>query len=258
MEFEVTLALIIYYHSLISTTALFNKWLVFLYFRFLMFVIEQTDVSIQSNIGALIYMNELKQSNKVLLSIKNYQVVWISALIIAQKVFESLPKKTSEFQILQPTLDPSLFDQSEMLLLMMLDYNTSISPTLYTIYYFELLGVMNARTRVVQNHFNTSKPLTKREAQDIMSQKQYSFRVKRNNSASLVSGMAKDALAKEESSHLNLLPSVDGDAFLLPRVFPRLPNPAYAPARTASRTLEDLSPDVMHGRGGLFVIPSCP
>jgi len=100
--------------------------------------------------------------------------------------------------------------------------------------------------------------LTKREAQDIMSQKQYSFRVKRNNSASLVSGMAKDALAKEESSHLNLLPSVDGDAFLLPRVFPRLPNPAYAPARTASRTLEDLSPDVMHGRGGLFVIPSCP
>lgn len=94
--------------------------------------------STECNVIALVYLNRMSSTNQLSLSMQNWRCVWLTCIILAQKMWDDRPLKTSAFTQLVPPLQKKDLRNFETKALELLDYSIGVKPALYVKYYFEL------------------------------------------------------------------------------------------------------------------------
>jgi len=187
--------------------------------------------------------------------------------MIAQKIWEVEPKKIFDFRILHPTLNPTILGRMEINFLMMLDFNTFISPSLYTIYYFELMTLSNTRTFAVQKKLCYMKPLRKYEGERVLYSSHGNIPLTKNKSIHQMAEIASAVLqAVKADMDIGSSPHLVFDKRVsLSTDFPQKSSPqkSWSSLRSyvfekMSKTLEDFIPSMLFRGNGFFLIPSCP
>lgn len=107
-------------------------------YRFLALLSSSACYSAQCNIIALIYLNRITSRNKIALTMKNWRGLWTSSVILAQKVWDDRPMKTSNFAQFLPGVSKEQLRALELRAFTLLDYNAQVKPSVYAKYYFEL------------------------------------------------------------------------------------------------------------------------
>jgi hypothetical protein len=87
---------------------------------------------------ALVYINRVTAMNQILLTHINWRSIWLVVIMLAQKVWDDRPLRTSDFVRLLPDIDSKILRELEYQALTMLKYITGVKPSLYAKYYFEL------------------------------------------------------------------------------------------------------------------------
>jgi len=80
----------------------------------------------------------MSSSGQLSLSMRNWRCVWLTCVILAQKMWDDRPLKTSAFTQLVPPLEKKHLRNFESKALELLDYSIGVKPALYVKYYFEL------------------------------------------------------------------------------------------------------------------------
>lgn len=106
--------------------------------RFTTYISSRAGLSGECNIIALIYINRLTNMAHFPLTKSNWRGIWLSCLIIAQKVWNDNPIRTSSFASMFPNLDKKTLRDWEVATLNGLKFSTNIKQSLYAKYYFEL------------------------------------------------------------------------------------------------------------------------
>ncbi len=100
------------------------------------------------------------------LSNKNWRCLWTSAILLAQKIWDDVPYKSSAFaEILQGPVSKLMVRNWELNFLSLLQLSTSVSATLYATYYFELRSFFSEITSSKTDSVEFSmKPLSMLQA----------------------------------------------------------------------------------------------
>jgi len=106
----------------------------------------------------IIYINRLNGVTSLPLTQSNLKPVSVSALVLAQKVWDDTPLINADFSVLYPALRPKDVNNLERRFLELLDFKLSISPSLYAQYFYELRSIC-------EEHSNSLKPLSKSQEQ---------------------------------------------------------------------------------------------
>jgi hypothetical protein len=107
-------------------------------FRFINHIFDQSKYSPECNIISLIYVNRLTSASKTPLTMLNWRGIWVGAVLLAQKVWDDQPLKTSSFASILPSVDKKTLKNIEMKAFILVEYVTGVKPSLYAKYYFEL------------------------------------------------------------------------------------------------------------------------
>jgi len=99
---------------------------------------------------ALVYINRLIGITGLPLTQSNWKPVIVSALVLAQKVWDDTPLINADFSLLYPSLTAKEINLLERRFLNHLDFKLAISPALYAQYYFELRSICEENTRNVR------------------------------------------------------------------------------------------------------------
>ena len=92
----------------------------------------------ECNIIALVFINRITAVHTLPLTMLNWRSLWLVAIILAQKVWDDRPLKTSAFVHIIPAYTKKLLRDLELNALQLLQYLTNVKPSLYARYYFEL------------------------------------------------------------------------------------------------------------------------
>lgn len=106
--------------------------------KYMLLIREYAQYSVECNIIALIYLNRLTYRTQIPLTMNNWRGLWITSVILAQKIWEDRPLKTSCFSQIVPSFHKSILKDWERRALQMLEYTVQVKPSLYAKYYFEL------------------------------------------------------------------------------------------------------------------------
>jgi hypothetical protein len=90
---------------------------------------------------SLIYINRLIGVTGVPLTSSNWKPMAISALVLAQKVWDDTPLINADFSVLYPALSVKEINFLERQFLHILEFKLAVSPALYAQYYFELRSI---------------------------------------------------------------------------------------------------------------------
>lgn len=111
--------------------------------------------SIECNIVALIYINRMTSKNALPLTMKNWRGLFVGAIILAQKVWDDRPIKTTSFITLLPAVSKDRLISIELKVFQALEYITTVKSSLYAKYYFELrelfVQIVGNDTRFIWN-----------------------------------------------------------------------------------------------------------
>jgi len=108
---------------------------------------------------ALVYINRLIGVTGLPLTQSNWKPVSVSAVLLAQKVWDDTPLINADFSILYSALSKKEVNMLERKFLALLNFKLHISPSLYAQYYFELRSVSEEQGASLR-----LKPLTKAQA----------------------------------------------------------------------------------------------
>lgn len=108
------------------------------------------------------------------LTMNNFRGIWLSAIVLAQKVWDDNPLRTSQFNVILPAVGKSLLRDLERKTLNMIEFSTNVKPSLYAKYYFELRTLFTDITGNDSVYQWNLKPLT------IIEAKQLDMRTKRS------------------------------------------------------------------------------
>ena len=101
-------------------------------------MIMRAGYSIECNILALVYITRITSQHKIALTVSNWRGLWVSCVILAQKVWDDVPVRTSAFAAILPNVTKEHLRKMEMKAFSLLDFCTSVKPSVYAKYYFEL------------------------------------------------------------------------------------------------------------------------
>mmetsp|Transcript_45355 Transcript_45355/g.33138 ORF Transcript_45355/g.33138 Transcript_45355/m.33138 type:complete len:420 (-) Transcript_45355:823-2082(-) len=107
-------------------------------YRFIVTVINRACYSIECNILALIYVNRMTKRRNFALTMDNWRGFWVSAVMLAQKVWNDRPLRTSTFSEIIPCTTKEHMKILELSGFRMLEFETRVKPSSYAKYYFEL------------------------------------------------------------------------------------------------------------------------
>lgn len=107
-------------------------------YRYIVTIIDRAHYSLECNILALIYINRMTQRKNFALMMDNWRGFWISAVILAQKVWDDRPVRTSSFADMIPNTTKDQMRVLELSAFRLLDFGTRVKPSTYAKYYFEL------------------------------------------------------------------------------------------------------------------------
>lgn len=97
-----------------------------------------TDYSIECNILALVYINRITVKNNIAVNMENWRGLWLGAIILAQKVWDDNPLKTSSFSSVLTSVSKEALIAAEMKVFSLLEYSTTVRPSVYVKYFLEL------------------------------------------------------------------------------------------------------------------------
>lgn len=125
-------------------------------YQFLKQVFEVGQFNPECCVISLVYINRLIGVTGVPLTQSNWKPVSISALVLAQKVWDDTPLINADFSILYPALTVKEINHLERRFLELLEFKLSVSPSLYAQYYFELRSICeeNAQNLMASNKAN--------------------------------------------------------------------------------------------------------
>lgn len=127
-------------------------------------MLSSARYSVECNILALIYFNRISTRYKMPLTMQNWRGLWIACVIIAQKVWDDCPHKTSFFVRILPNTTKEQLRDIEHSAFRMLNYRTNVRPSTYAKYYFELRTVFMSTAGADQLCKFNLKPMTAAEA----------------------------------------------------------------------------------------------
>jgi len=110
-------------------------------YSFLKQVFEVGQFNPECCVIMLVYINRLIGVTGVPLTQSNWKPIAISALVLAQKVWDDTPLVNADFSILYPALNIKQINHLERRFLDVLEFKLSVSPSLYAQYYFELRSI---------------------------------------------------------------------------------------------------------------------
>ena len=86
----------------------------------------------------------MRENMKVpLLHMNSWRGLWVGSIIVAQKIWDDVPLKTSSFKKLLPNVSKHNLNQLERNVLQLLAYSTCVKPSMYARIYFELNEIYN-------------------------------------------------------------------------------------------------------------------
>lgn len=123
----------------------------FNHLRFISWLHQSAKYSAQCNIIAFIYIKRMMDS-KCVLTMNNWRGMWLGCIILAQKVWDDASLRTSSFASILPGVTKSNLKALELKIFMLLNYATSVKPSIYARFYFELREIFKTITgELVQN-----------------------------------------------------------------------------------------------------------
>lgn len=110
-------------------------------YQFLKQVFEVGQFNPECCVISLVYINRLIGVTGVPLTQSNWKPISISALVLAQKVWDDTPLINADFSILYPALTVKEINFLERKFLDLLEFKLTVSASLYAQYYFELRSI---------------------------------------------------------------------------------------------------------------------
>jgi len=107
-------------------------------YRFFKYIMVLADYSIECNILALVYINRITMKNHIAVNMRNWRGLWLGAIILAQKVWDDKPLKTSSFSSILSSVTKEALIAAEMKVFALLEYSTTVRPSVYVKYFLEL------------------------------------------------------------------------------------------------------------------------
>lgn len=107
-------------------------------FKFLKVIFDCAQFSVECLILALIFVNRLIGKSGLALDAKNWRLVVVISLIVAQKVWDDRSLINAQFAMICPMFSLDKLNLLEQVYLRALQFDISVSPHLYAKYYFEL------------------------------------------------------------------------------------------------------------------------
>jgi hypothetical protein len=106
---------------------------------FLRFISDSVTYSPEANVFALIYIIRMSSHHtSIKMTHKNWRMMWTTYIILAQKVWDEQSKTTAAFTSILPGVTKQQLRDLEYVGLYLLNFNTTITNQLYTIYLEEL------------------------------------------------------------------------------------------------------------------------
>lgn len=136
-------------------------------YRFMCYLQDRAKYPVECNIIALVYLNRITSAEGHILplSSNNWRAIWASLIILAQKVWDDQPLRTSSFASILPSISRTQLRQMEFEILNILQFNTGVPPSMYARYYFELRTLFDEVIGKYQVDEWRTKPLSIRSAQ---------------------------------------------------------------------------------------------
>lgn len=130
-------------------------------YQFLKQVFEVGQFNPECCVISLVYINRLIGVTGVPLTCSNWRPISISALVLAQKVWDDTPLINADFSILYTALTVKEINFLERKFLDLLEFKLAVSPSLYAQYYFELRSICeeNAQQNNLSQHTSLSKSI---------------------------------------------------------------------------------------------------
>jgi hypothetical protein len=101
-------------------------------------IARSSNASPEANIISLIYLNRLSSMAKLVLMMSNWRAVWLTCLVLAEKMWSDRKIHTSSFVNLVPPLTKIDLRNFESRVLSLMEFTTTVKASLYARYYFEL------------------------------------------------------------------------------------------------------------------------
>ena len=111
---------------------------------------------------SLLYIERLCSTTKCALLICNWQPVLLSAMVVAQKVWDDRCLSNADFSVIAASYTLKEVNDLEVKFLQLLQYNVSITASLYASYYFELRTLCEKKNATLN-----MKPLGADEAKSL-------------------------------------------------------------------------------------------
>ena len=140
-------------HSFIHTLSLYQMGRVpplMEIMSFLNHLYQNNQYSPSCNIIALTYMMRMCFMYQVRLTLTNWRLIWISAISLAQKVWDDYEFKSTKFLALIPSASKSQVARAERKFLSLIRWHTTLKPSEYALNYFELRKTFRDITLVQQ------------------------------------------------------------------------------------------------------------
>jgi hypothetical protein len=137
--------------------------------------------SVECNIVALVYLNRMSNLKHLALTMLNWRAVWLTCIMVAQKMWDDKPLKTSAFAQLVPPITKGNLKDFEIKALQLLDYTVSVKSSLYVKYYFELRELFVSIIGFRESEWHV-KPLSIRNARRMEALAERSLKVPQHGS----------------------------------------------------------------------------
>jgi hypothetical protein len=134
-------------------------------YKFVKAVSDCAQFSAECNIIALVFVNRLIAFTGMSLHAGNWRSVLLTALLVAQKVWDDRCLVNGQFSLICPMFTVSKLNMLEKRFLEFLDYDVNISSRLYAKYYFELRALSEEQS----NRAFALQPLSAKEARRLES-----------------------------------------------------------------------------------------
>ena len=95
-------------------------------YSYLSLLKEQSRYPTECNIIALIYTNRMTSMGSMPLTMLNWRAIWAVSVILAQKMWDDTPLKTSAFVHILPSFSKQLLRSLELNALTILQFSTGL------------------------------------------------------------------------------------------------------------------------------------
>lgn len=174
-------------------------------YRFLAMVMRCIRYSPECNIIALIFFNRLLNTVSISITMQNWRGIWIGSIILAQKVYDDFPMRTSSLTNFLKGVTKKQLRDLEFEYFRLLDYTVNIKLSMYAQFYFDLRQLFDdlvGRNNDKKFSWN-SRPIGEREARQLELTNE-----KSNKMSSLRSGGYSTSSSNNSTNIGNINPSV--------------------------------------------------